>query len=259
MPNTLESKVAIVTGMSRGLGEAIALGLAEAGAKVFGCDILDSEGEAVADRARQTGGNLTYRHCDIRDESSVKALVEEAVTQFGRLDIVVNNAGILPDPIVPITEMDEANWQKVLDVNIGGAFRFAKFAIPHMVAGGGGSIINLASVQATHSQPGLTPYATTKGALQSMSRQLSIEFGPKNIRCNTISPGAIDATMTRKLMNEDSTGGLEQSYCHMHALERLGKPSEVAATAVFLASDGAAFITGEDILVDGGLTKVLRL
>jgi len=259
MQRTLENKVAIVTGMSRGLGEAIALGLAQAGAKVIGCDLLDPEGEAVAQQAAERGDTLHYRHCDITDADSVSALVEATVDEFGHLDIVVNNAGILPDPIVPITEMEEDSWKKVFDVNIGGAFRLAKFAIPHLLKQGGGSVINLASVQATHSQPGLTAYATTKGALQSMARQLAIEYGPKNIRCNTISPGAIDATMTRKLMNEDSTGGLEQAYCHMHALERLGRPEEVAATAVFLASDGAAFITGEDILVDGGLTKVLRL
>jgi len=259
MQKTLENKVAIVTGMSRGLGEAIALGLAEAGAKVVGCDLLDVEGKAVAQRATEQGHALLYRHCDITDADSVAMLVEATVKEHGQLDIVVNNAGILPDPIVPITEMEEDNWKKVLDVNIGGAFRLARYAIPHMLEQGGGSIINLSSVQASHSQPGLTPYATTKGALISMARQLAIEYGPKNIRCNTISPGAIDATMTRKLMNEDGTGGLEQAYCHMHALERLGRPEEVAATAVFLASDGAAFITGEDILVDGGLTKVLRL
>jgi len=259
MKKSLENKVAIVTGMARGLGEAIALGMAEAGAAVVGCDQLDHEGAAVARQAAERGDILRYRHCDITDADSVEALVQATVQEFGRLDIIVNNAGILPDPIVPITEMEEDNWKKILDVNIGGAFRLAKFAIPHLLQQGGGSIINLSSVQASHSQPGLTPYATTKGALISMARQLAIEYGPKNIRCNTISPGAIDATMTRKLMNEDGTGGLEQAYCHMHALERLGKPSEVAATAVFLASEGAAFITGEDILVDGGLTKVLRL
>jgi short-subunit dehydrogenase len=259
MQKVLESKVAIVTGMARGLGESIALGLARAGAKVVGCDLRDAEGTAVAQRATKCGDTVLYRHCDITNGEAVAALVDETVGQFGRLDILVNNAGILPDPIVPITEMEEDNWKKVLDVNIGGAFRFARCAIPHMLKQGGGSIINLSSVQASHSQPGLTAYATTKGALISMARQLAVEYGPKNIRCNSISPGAIDATMTRKLMNEDGTGGLEQSYCHMHALERLGRPEEVAATAVFLASDGAAFITGEDILVDGGLTKVLRL
>lgn len=256
---TLENKVAIVTGMSRGLGEAIAEGLAAAGAKVVGCDLLDEAGQAVAERASQRGDVLEYHHCDVTSWDSVVALVRHAIDSHGRIDAVVNNAAILPDPIVPITEMEEANWQKVFDVNIGGALRFTKAAIPYMEDQGGGVFINLASVQASHSQPGLTPYATTKGALISMTRQLAIEFGPKNIRFNTISPGAIDATMTRHLMNQDATGGLEDSYKHMHALERLGKPEEVAATAVFLASDGAAFITGEDILIDGGLTKVLRL
>lgn len=255
----LESKVVIVTGMARGLGEAIAEGMAAAGATVIGCDVLDTEGHAVSRRVCERGDCLEYHRCDVLDSEAVNELVDLTIKNHGRIDVVVNNAGILPNPIVPVTEMEDANWQRVFDVNVGGALRLTRATIPHMLRQGGGVFINLASVQASHSQPGLTPYAATKGALISMTRQLAIEFGPKNIRFNSISPGAIDATMTRHLMNQDKTGGLEASYCHMHALERLGKPEEVAATTVFLASDGAGFITGEDILIDGGLTKVLRL
>jgi NAD(P)-dependent dehydrogenase (short-subunit alcohol dehydrogenase family) len=255
----LAGKTCLVTGAARGLGEAIALILAREGAAVWGCDVMAAEGEAVAAKARADGLTMTFRTCDITRTEEVNALVGEIVAARQRLDVLVNNAAVLPDPVCPLPDYTDAQWSRVIAVNVGGAFRLCRAAIPVMAAQGGGAVIGIASVHVSHSLPGYTAYAASKGALVSMSRQLAVEFGPANIRFNTVSPGAINAPMTKDALDADPTGGKARLYAHMHALDRLGDPEEVAATVAFLASDGAAFITGEDILVDGGLTKAIRM
>lgn len=254
----LDGKTALVTGGARGLGEAIATELAEQGATVLILDILDDLGEAVAAAIRSTGGAATYKSCDIRGIAAVKAVVDGFYADHARLDILVNNAAVSAAPS-PISEVSEEQWTRIFDVNVTAAYRFCHFVMPRMKAQGGGVVINLSSVHQSHSFDGWTAYAATKGAIISMTRQLAAEWGKFNVRVNSVSPGAIDATMTREILDRDPTGKKEGEFNHMHALERLGRPIEVAKTVAFLASDGAGFITGEDILVDGGLTKVMRL
>ena len=254
----LDGRPAIVTGAARGLGEGIAREFAAQGARVTLVDVLDAEGAAVAADIRAQGGAASYLSCDIRDLGAVERAVAAAQAEFGPLRILVNNAAILL-PAAPITEVAEADFQRLLDVNVTGMFRFCRATFAGFRDRREGVVINLSSVHQSHSLEGFSAYAASKGAVISLTRQLAAEWGKWNIRVNSISPGAIDATMTRMIVDADPTGETERKFRHMHALERLGRTEEVGKTAAFLASDGAAFITGEDILIDGGLTKVCRL
>lgn len=255
----LSGKVCIVTGVAQGIGEAIAIAMADAGAIVAGCDINDAAGAAVIDGIVAGGGQGLYVHGDVGKADSVEAAVGAVLQAFGRVDVVVNNAAILPNPARPIVEVADSDWMNVINVNLGSIYRFAHAAIPAMIRQGGGAFINLASIHHQKSLPGFSAYAASKGGIVSLTRQLAVEYGARNIRFNTISPGAIGTAMTFGILAGDPTGELEKRFRHMHLLERIGRPEEVAATAVFLASDGAGFITGEDILVDGGIARATRV
>jgi len=253
----LEGKVALVTGGAGGLGEAIVRTMAEAGAALVLTDIADERGRAIAADIAASGGRARYESCDIRNFESVRRTVAAAAGHFGGIDILVNTAGVSPRS-APITEVTEKEWLDLMDVNVNAVFRFCSATLPHIVARGGGSVINLSSVHHAQSFPNASAYAASKGAVVSLSRQLAVEWGPANVRVNTVSPGAIDSGMTRRTLAEDPSGKLAIAYGRLHALERMGRPIEVAKTVTFLASDGAGFITGEDILVDGGWTKTSR-
>ena len=255
----LDNRIVIVTGAAQGLGEAMAQSMFAEGAVVAGCDVKAEQGRALFAELDAAGDRSLFSAVDIRDNAAVRGFVDTVAQRFGRVDVLVNNAAILPPAGVSLPDMAEGDWQRVLDVNVGGAFRFCAAVLPHMVRQGGGAVISLSSVHRTHSLPGFTPYAASKGAISSMSQQLAAEYGKHNIRFNTISPGAIATAMTQSILDGDPSGALTESFRHMHLLERIGRPSEVAATAVFLASEGAGFITGEDILVDGGLTRATRV
>ncbi|WP_380058061.1 SDR family NAD(P)-dependent oxidoreductase [Falsihalocynthiibacter sp. SS001] len=255
---SVKGKTALVTGGARGLGEGMAIELAAQGAAVTLVDVQDELGREVAAKINAKGQQAQYIPCDITDQSSVEAAVSAAQSTFGKLDILVNNAAIAL-PATPITELQDHEITRLLDVNVTGTMRMCRATFEGFRENGSGSVINLSSVHQSHSLLGWSAYAASKGAIIALTRQLAVEWGQWNIRVNSVSPGAIDATMTRAILDADETGKMRKSFQHMHALERLGKTEEVAKTVAFLASDGAAFITGEDILVDGGLTKVCRL
>jgi NAD(P)-dependent dehydrogenase (short-subunit alcohol dehydrogenase family) len=254
----LAGKTALVTGGARGLGEAIVRALAAEGAAVMFVDLLVAGGEALAADLADQGARVRFRATDITRMDEVRAAVAACEAELGPLTTLVNNAAIALPP-TRVTEMAEADFQRVQDVNVTAVWRFCAATFAGMADRGGGSVINLSSVHQSHSLDGWSAYAASKGAIISLTRQLAVEWGAANIRVNSISPGAIDATMTRDIIARDPSGETGRKFRHMHALERLGRPEEVGATAVFLASDGAGFITGTDILVDGGLTKVCRL
>jgi NAD(P)-dependent dehydrogenase (short-subunit alcohol dehydrogenase family) len=252
----LEGKTAAITGAADGIGHAIAEAMAREGANVFLSDIADAEGEAFAVDLRAAGRNATYLHCDVSKDADIAALVATAVEKTGRLDILVNNAAIAIGGF-PVHQMTDEQWHRLIDVNLTSVFRGCKHALPHMIRQRAGSIINMASAQGHVGLDGWTAYAGAKGAVMSMTRQMAVEFGPHNVRVNSISPGTINTPMNEKLIAQFGDT-LTKAWVKMHPLNRIGHPAEVAEAAVYLASDAAGFTTGIDLRVDGGLTAAPR-
>tara|TARA_B100001057_G_scaffold179575_1_gene180324 strand:+ start:824 stop:1627 length:804 start_codon:yes stop_codon:yes gene_type:complete len=255
--NTLENKVAVVTGVGSGIGKAIALAFADQGAFLGIGDIDENLLSKTKDELKNKTKNVTSLKTDVSDEEQVKKLINQTVNDHGKLDIIVNNVSVAIGGY-PITEMSNDDWQKIIGINFSSVFYGCKHSIPHLKNNKGGSIINIASVQAHNPLPGWAAYAGIKGGVISMTRNIASEFGPLNIRANTISPGTIATEMVNQVVEEDGTGTLMEDFILMHPIGRIGKPSEIAATALFLASDGGAFANGEDFRIDGGLVITPR-
>lgn len=252
----LAGKTAVVTGAADGIGNAIAVAMAREGAHVFLGDIADLRGANAAAQLRAAGQLADYVHCDVALEADIARLIAAAVSGAGRIDILVNNAAVAIGGM-PVHEMADAQWQRLIDVNLTSVFRACKYALPHMIGQKSGVIINMASAQGHIGLDGWTAYAGAKGAVLAMTRQMAVEFGAQNIRVNSISPGTINTAMNHALI--DAAGPkLLKAWVKMHPLGRIGEPQEVAQAAVYLASDAAAFTTGIDLRVDGGLTAAPR-
>jgi NAD(P)-dependent dehydrogenase (short-subunit alcohol dehydrogenase family) len=248
----VEGKVAVVTGAASGIGRATARALAAEGARVGIADIDEAGGDRVAAGIREAGGDAFSRRADVRRLADLEAVLAEAAGRHGRLDVLVNNAAVA----VPGSagEMAEADWLRVLDVNLSGVWRGMRAAIPWMLAGGGGSIVNLSSVQGHVGFVGWAGYAAAKGGVDALTRQAAVEYAPMGIRVNAVVPGTIMTEMNETIMRESGAGeAVMAGWVAMHPVGRVGQPSEVAAAIVFLASDDAAFITGESLRVDGGM------
>jgi meso-butanediol dehydrogenase / (S,S)-butanediol dehydrogenase / diacetyl reductase len=247
-------KVAIVTGTT-GIGRAISERLAREGAAVVACGIDAAADDDLHRCARDAGLNLTAEICDIADAGAVRSLVAKTVARFGGLDVIVNAAAI--HPFGSVLETDPDTWHRCMAVNVGGIFLLAHFGIPEMKKRGGGSIINLASVQGHACQPGVIAYATSKGAIHSMTRALALDHAADNIRVNSISPGSIRTPMLARsaahFSPHEPLDDVFARFAAAHPLGRIGTPEEVAELAAFLASDRSPFCTGGDYLVDGGL------
>jgi NAD(P)-dependent dehydrogenase (short-subunit alcohol dehydrogenase family) len=252
----LDAKVAVITGAADGIGHAIAEAMAREGARVFVSDIADERGEAFAAQLRAGGAKADYIHCDVSNDAEIAALIAASVAKAGRLDILVNNAAIAIGGM-PIFEMTDEQFRRLIDVNLASVFRGCKYALPHMIAQKSGSIINMASAQGHIGLDGWTAYAGAKGAVMAMTRQLAVEFGRHNVRVNSISPGTINTPMNEKVIAEIG-GNLMKAWVTMHPIGRIGEPAEVAEAAIYLASDAAGFTTGIDLRVDGGLTAAPR-
>jgi NAD(P)-dependent dehydrogenase (short-subunit alcohol dehydrogenase family) len=252
----LEGKTAVVTGGADGIGHAIADAMTREGAHVFVGDIDDGKGSAFVADLVKAGRKADYLHCDVALEKDIAGLISAAVEKTGRLDILVNNAAIAIGGM-PVHEMTDEQWQRLIAVNLTSVFRGCKYALPQMIRQKSGSIINMASAQGHIGLDGWTAYAGAKGAVMSMSRQMAVEFGPHNVRVNSISPGTINTPMNEKVV-ADLGENVARAWVKMHPIGRIGKPEEVAEAAVYLASDAAAFTTGIDLRVDGGLTAAPR-
>ena len=247
----LENKVAIVTGAAGGIGEAIARALAAAGAAVVVADINDAASKAVAESLRGGGGQAICQHTDVGSSADIERLVAAAVAHFGKLDILVNNAGIaLPGAAADISEED---WTRTLNINLSSVWRGMKYAIPPMLNNGGGSIINISSTQSLLGFKGWAAYAAAKGGINALTQQAAVDYAAQNIRINAIAPGTVMTPLNEQIFAEmDDPQPLIDHWNSLHPLGRFAQPEEVAAAAVFLAGDGASFITGEVLRVDGG-------
>jgi NAD(P)-dependent dehydrogenase (short-subunit alcohol dehydrogenase family) len=252
----LDGKVAVVTGGADGIGAAIVRGMAAEGATVFSGDIDDDKGQAVADTLVGQGLSAHFQHCDVGEADDIASLVENAVDRAGRLDIMVNNAAIAIGGM-PVHEMTDDQWHRLIQINLTSVFRGCKAVLPHMIRQKGGAIINMASAQGHIGLDGWTAYAGAKGAVMAMTRQMAVEFGPHNIRVNSISPGTIATPMNEKVV-ADLGDEVARAWVKMHPIGRIGLPEEIAEAAIYLASDMAAFTTGTDLRVDGGLTAAPR-
>lgn len=252
--NRLDGKVAAITGAALGLGKATALRMAEEGAAVAILDMLDAEGEALAESLRAAGRQAAYWRCDVSREAEVRDTLAAVVERFGRLDILVNNAGVA-GPSKPTHEITEAEWDRVQAVNVKGVFFCTKHAVPALKAAGGGAIINLSSIYGLVGAPDVPPYHASKGAVRLMTKTDALVYAPDRIRVNSIHPGFIWTPMVESHLS--GQGDLEEgrkAVAALHPLGHIGEPDDIAWGAVYLASDEARFVTGSELVIDGGYT-----
>ena len=250
---TLEKKVAIVVGAANGIGRATARAFAAAGAAVTCADVEEAGAKTTAAEIDRDGAQALPVHLDVTDGASCRATVAATVERFGGLDVLLYGAAD-SDRAATVLEMDEAAWDRVLRVNLTGAFLMVKAAIPAMVARGGGSVILIASQLGRVASPGRAAYCATKGGLIQLAKVLAADHAAQGVRANTISPGAIETRrMLRRWKDMDEARAMMGPK---HLLGRLGRPEEIARAALYLASDASAFMTGSDRLIDGGYTAV---
>jgi NAD(P)-dependent dehydrogenase (short-subunit alcohol dehydrogenase family) len=249
----LTGRAALVSGAGGGIGRAICLAFAEAGAAVACCDIDAASAEETAELARNSGGRAIAQPCDVSVEAQTEAAAAAAHGAFGRLDILVSGAAP-HDPSGTVLETSLADWDRVLAVNLTGSFLLSRAVLPYMIEGGGGSIIFIASQLGRVGSAGRAAYCATKGALIQLAKVMAIDHAGQNIRVNTLSPGGVETQRTLKRYGSFEAG--RQALGPKHLLGRLGQPQEIAAAALFLASDASSFVTGSDLLVDGGYTAV---
>jgi NAD(P)-dependent dehydrogenase (short-subunit alcohol dehydrogenase family) len=249
----LTGRVAIVTGATKGLGRAMAEGLARAGADVVVTGRRqDSCDQAAAEIAAATGRRALGIACHMGEWNAIEPMVRTAHQHFGRIDIAVNNAGINPAH-VPVVDMTEALWRKVLAVNLDGPFRLCQLVAPIMRDGGGGSIVNIASMAAYNAGTGNAPYGASKAALVNLTRTMAREWGPWKIRVNVISPGPIKSEMTEGA--ERTAPGFYERAGNATMLKRTAATEEIVGPVLYLASDASSFVTGEDHCVSGGMLR----
>ena len=246
----LEGKVALISGGARGQGAVEARMFAEEGASVVIGDILDDQGRQTEAELQELGYNVTYVHLDVTSESDWEEAVQSAVDTYGKLDILLNNAGILIRK--NIEETTEDDWDRIFAVNAKGVFLGTKAAIPAMRDAGGGSIINISSTAGLVGSPnGSASYTATKGAVRLFTKSTAIQHAREGIRCNSIHPGPIETDMIADTLNDPANMALRMQRL---PLGRVGKPSEIAYGAIYLASDESSFVTGSELVIDGGTT-----
>ncbi len=245
-----DGKVALVTGAARGIGQAIALALAHEGADVIVADVDLDRAQQVAQEIEARGRKAKVIAADVSDRKAVQRLVSEAVSLFGRVDILVNNAGIIRRGT--FLEHDPQEWERVLGVNLGGTFNCSREVVPLMIKQGGGKIINVSSVVGRMGDIASAPsYGTSKGAINTFTKSLARELAPYGINVNAVAPHAIETEMSQEWSDEK-----RQQIVEAIPMKRLGQPEEVAEAVAFLASDGANFITGHVLDVNGGYLMV---
>ncbi|MEM4416787.1 MAG: glucose 1-dehydrogenase [Nitrososphaerota archaeon] len=247
----LEGKVAAITGAASGIGRAIAIQFAKDGAKVAVIDCFREGGERVVDGINKQFGEAIFVEADVSKVADTQRMIREVVSKFGKLNILVNDAGI--ELVRHTLETSEEEWDKVNAVNLKGVFFSSKAAIPEISKAGGGSIINISSVNAVNGLADLVAYSATKGGVLAMTIAMAKDVAPMNIRVNAILPGAVDTPMLRTYLDSqpDPAKALREMV-DRHLLKRIGTPEDIAKAALYLASDDAQWVTGIALVVDGG-------
>ena len=248
----LDGKVALISGGAQGMGATEARMFAQEGAKVVIGDVLDAEGASVAAGIAESGGDALFVHLDVTDEEAWRSAIVAAVTTFGKLDVLVNNAAIWRGGRVADTTVED--WEAVLAVNAKGVFLGTKLAIPEMTKAGGGSIVNISSAAGLvgSSRNSATAYTASKGAVRLLTKDTAVQYAKEGIRANSIHPGAVDTPMIQQVFQGDQRS-IEEARVR-NPLGRIGTPEDVAYGALFLASDESSFMTGSELVIDGGAT-----
>ena len=251
----LDNKVAIVTGGSLGIGKATCKALAKEGAAVAITDIKDEEGKKLAEEIKNDGGKAIYRSLDVSNEKQVKEVFAEVKNEFGKIDILVNNAGI-SGVNKPTHEITGEEWDQLMDINVKGVFFCIKHAVPAMKENNGGSIINLSSIYGIIGAGDIPPYHASKGAVRLMTKNDAIIYAKDKIRVNSVHPGFIWTPLVEN-MGKESEEGVEkfrENLDSLHPIGHVGEPEDIAYGVVYLASDEAKFLTGSELVIDGGYT-----
>ncbi len=243
----LSGRVALVTGGASGIGRATSLRLAAEGAAVLVTDVQDGLGELVTKEIVAAGGRAEYVHHDVASEEEWETAVERAVTEFGRLDVLVNNAGV--GDLATIEDTTLEDWERTIAVDQTGVFLGMKLAGPALIESGHGSVVNISSIFGTSGGFGTSPaYHSAKGAIRTLTKNVALHWAPKGIRVNSIHPGFVDTPMLEQVKGTD----FEQVMLQMTPMGRLGTSEEIAAGVAYLASDDASFVTGLELYIDGG-------
>ena len=246
----LENKVALISGGSRGMGAAEAEMFAAEGAHVVIADILEDEGRKTASKIAETGARCVFTNLDVLKASDWESAISTVTSAFGKLDILVNNAGVTSRMM--LLETSEPEWDRVMDINTKGTFLGIKTAIPAMKYSGGGSIVNISSQMGLVGADYISPqYQASKGAVRILTKSVAIQYASDNIRCNSIHPAPIETDMTADIRDDADSF---QDMLRRIPMGRYGKPEEVAYAVLYLASDESSFVTGSEVVVDGGWT-----
>jgi len=249
----LKDRVAFVSGMAMGIGEAIAELFAKEGAAIVGADIDEPLGNATAERIRANGGRCLFEPTDVSLERHVRTLVENGSKEFGTIDVLVNVAGIAFEN--PLHQMELAEWERILRVNLTSMFLTSRYVLPGMLAAHRGSIVHISSVQAILGFPGYPHYAASKGAILSLTRQMSRDYAGQGIRVNSIAPGTVETPLNIKVLERaPDPAALRAGWERIHPIGRLGQPIDIAYGALYLASDESSWLTVQLLTIDGGLT-----
>ncbi|HVI33238.1 glucose 1-dehydrogenase [Phenylobacterium sp.] len=252
--NRLQGKVAVVTGGAVGIGRATVIRMAEEGAAVAAFDLDEGRGQALVDELAARGLKVRFWRCDVSREAEVKAAIDAAAAHFGRLDILVNNAGVA-GANKPTHELTEAEWDFVQAINVKGVFFCTKHAIPHLKRAGAGSIINLSSIYGLISAADVPPYHASKGAVRLMSKTDALIYAPDRIRVNSVHPGFILTPMVEGFLEgQADEAAAREATAALHPLGHMGEPDDIAWACVYLGSDESKFVTGTELVVDGGYT-----